>query len=78
MTQSKRQKKISTDDWLAETVEPVVGKQISSFQYRRASQKQQQKLDTLVLLFSNGELSISPDPVGDHLELAVWFTPKSK
>jgi hypothetical protein len=71
-------KKSSDGDWLGEALDPVLGKKVSGFTYRKASKKRGRKFDTLELTFPNGKVSICPDPVENQLELAVWFTPESK
>jgi hypothetical protein len=75
----KEPAKTFQESWIGEAIEAVVGKELSRFRYYKASKKDGTRtIDKLVLYFSNGYLSISPDLVGKELELVVWFTPKSK
>jgi hypothetical protein len=58
-----------------EALDPVLGKKILRFNYRKASKSRGRSFDTLELHFANGKVSISPDPVGKELELVAWFIP---
>ena len=66
------------NDWLGEALDPVRGKKLLRFNYRKASKRRGEKFDTLELHFASGKVSISPDPVGKDLELVAWFTPEAK
>ena len=70
--------KLNVNDWLGEALDPVLGRKVSAFTYRKASKRRGRKFDTLELTFPNGKISISPDPVEKELELVVWFTPNSQ
>jgi hypothetical protein len=63
-------------DWLGDALDPVRGKKLMRFNYRKASKRRE--FDTLELHFSTGKVSICPDPTAEGLELAAWFTPESK
>jgi hypothetical protein len=66
------------NDWLGEALDPVLGKTVLRFNYRKSSKKRGRRFDELELHFANGKVTISPDPVDKELELVVWFTPNRK
>jgi hypothetical protein len=68
-------KKSIEGDWLGEALDPVLGKRVLRFNYRKANKSRGRRFDTLELHFANGRVSIQPDPVDIQLELVVWFTP---
>jgi hypothetical protein len=71
-------KKVSQNDWLGEALDPVLGKKVLRFNYRKASKRRGRRFDVLELHFDNGKVTISPDPVDKQLELVAWFTPARK
>ncbi|HEY6126974.1 MAG TPA: hypothetical protein VIW23_02220 [Candidatus Acidoferrum sp.] len=68
-------KKFDVGDWLGEALDPVLGQKLSRFTYRKASKRRGRRFDTLELVFPNGKVLISPDPVEKELELVVSFQP---
>jgi len=70
--------KKSESDWLGEALDPVLGKKLTRFNYRKASKRLGRRFDRIELHFANGKVTIQPDPVGKELELVAWFTPERK
>jgi hypothetical protein len=71
-------KKSATNDWLGDALDPVMGKKLTRFNYRKASKRRGTRFDRIELHFAGGKVTISPDPVGKELELVAWFTPDRK
>ncbi len=67
-------KKSVADDWLGDTLNPVLGEKLLGFTYRKASKRRGRRFDAIELTFASGKVSISPDPVGKEIELVAWLS----
>lgn len=65
-------------DWLGDALDPVLGKKLSRFNYRKASKRSGRSFDRIELQFANGKVVIEPDPTGKEIELNAYFVPARK
>jgi hypothetical protein len=59
-------------DWFIDTLLPVLGEKLLKLAYRKASKRQGRRFDAIELTFASGKVSISPDLVGNKIELVAW------